>query len=729
MKRAVPIALLQTLPSLAAGLVAFFLATARLHLWNQSPALDAVRILGFAALMAVWAWPLARRRATSRPAVLVVGMALLALFAAGPLAHHAQFPYFGWLPRLATPRHLLCSRFTWACALTLLLAALFRQTRSRAWVPWCLAAAFVAAQICGALSLWRLTSGGTMPVYSDDAPSFLFRTAEFWHSFPWRENYVPFWNGGVVNSVLTSSGLPGWALLTAPAWLFGPPHAVQPFALALAFLVLLPLLLAWALRAEGAGPAASLAGALLLLAAPRSFFLWTFHFGTLGAGVAWAALPSALLFLHAVAVRHSRSASTLLGLVLSLFFAGQWPQTWPLLALFALLALLAVLHDFDRRTFLALVGCAAVLLVLYAPALVSMVAARDLVAYTTTGGASAAARVPAAARLWDAFTSGMTDWALKAGPLLAVFGFAGFPLLPRAAPRRWLGIALLGVAALYTAGPLIAPRMQLYRMGVAFALLLIPAAALALRRLLLRREPAWAGLQGAALALLLLLAPNATPLYAGKGAAPFAAMPPWIAEFADWVRANVPENGRLLFAGRTIHAYGRGHIAYLPILAGREMLACDYYEFPPGLGETDSPPPAAARAPGGVHGWLVRHGATHAVTFSDKKLKAFRARPDLYREVASFTSPEKRTFAVFEIAGAGGVFLEGGGRVRADFNRLEIEPAPGQARIRLAYSWSDRFRVEPPAEIAPFETEDGERFLEVRPNGAQVIHVRYHPRN
>ena len=137
-------------------------------------------------------------------------------------------------------------------------------------------------------------------------------------------------------------------------------------------------------------------------------------------------------------------------------------------------------------------------------------------------------------------------------------------------------------------------------MSVAFSLLLVPAAALALRYLLLRRGRLWAGLQGVALALLVLLVPNAGSLYAGKGVAPFAAMPKWIADFSAWVGENVPENGRLLFAGRTSHAYGRGHVAYLPLLAGREMLACDYYEFPPGLAETDSPPRSAHRAPGGA---------------------------------------------------------------------------------------------------------------------------------
>ncbi len=721
--------LMRVLPFCLAGLAVFFLATTRLHVWGMSPVSDVVRIVFFALLVAIWSWPFTGQAAMTRNSVLVVGTVLLALFVAGPLAHHAQFLYFGWLPRLATLRHFILARFTWGCVLTVLLAFVFRRIRSRAWVPWLLLAVLVAAQLLAVRSLWKLTAGGTMPVYSDDAPSFLFRTAEFWHSFPWRENYVPFWNGGVVNSVLTSSGLPGWALLTAPVWAFGPPHAVQPFAIALAFLVLLPLLLAWALRADGAGPTASLAGAILLLVAPRSFYLWVFHFGTVGAGVAWAALPSALLFLHAVAVRHRRSPLMLLGLVLSLFFAGQWPQTWPILALFGLLALCAALHDFDRQTFLALMGCAVLLLVLYAPALVSMVAASDLVAYTTKGGGSAAARASLPARFWEAFSSGTTDWALKGGPLLAVFGLAGLSFLPRRAPRRWIGAALLGVAFLYSAGPLLAPRMQLYRMSVAFALLLVPSAALALRRLLMRRSPVWAGLQGAALALLVLLAPNAGQLYAGKGAAPFAAMPPWIAGFAGWIRENVPENGRLLFAGRTSHAYGRGHVAYLPILAGREMIACDYYEFPPGLAETDSPPPSAARAPGGVHGWLLRHGATHVVAFSEKKRKAFRAHPDLYREVVAFDSPEDRTFDIFEIVGARGVFLEGDGRVRADFNRLEIEPASGVERIRLAYTWSDRFHVDGPAEIAPFETEDGERFLEVWPNGALVVRIRYRPRN
>ena len=91
--------------------------------------------------------------------------------------------------------------------------------------------------------------------YSDDHPSFLFRIAEFFGAFPWRENYVPHWNAGVVNSVITSSGVAGYALLGAPLWLLAEPHLAAPYVLLFAFVIFVPWFTACAFRAADRGRA------------------------------------------------------------------------------------------------------------------------------------------------------------------------------------------------------------------------------------------------------------------------------------------------------------------------------------------------------------------------------------------------------------------------------------------------------------------------------------------
>ena len=716
-----------------AFLVLFALVQAPLGTWRVRSRDSAVAVaFALAAAGAVVAAARRRVRPGRFPAEAAVLGAALLLATLTTYAFRLDYAFSGWAPGRMDPRELPRSGMLRFLVLSPLLALPFARFRSRRWLDVALGALFVGAEMLAVASLLRLTGGA--PPYSDDNPSFLFRLQEFWSSFPWRENYVPHWNAGVVNNVLVSSGVGGYAWLTAPLrLLLGEPHRWHAAGMALVHAVFLPWLSVWGLRACRLGWRAAWTGGLLLLFPNGLFFLWTFHFGTAGAGVSWGAAPAACLFLYAAAELKRTDRSVLAGLVLSFFLLCSWPQDWIFAALLALAAATSWRRWSpwaERTPFWALAACGLAAALLLAPSLEAMARGRELVQYTTErgGGFSRAAA-------WNAFLNSTSRaFFLRENPLATVFGLAGAWSMPSRSARRWAAVLAVGGALVYSAGAELAPNMQLYRMAIPLALACAVPAAVRLEGLWRGRRGWLLPLQGAALALLVLGALDLGRVYGGGGIAPPEPMPPVVPELARWLEENVPEGSRAAFAGPAVHAYGHGHVAYFPVLAHREMMACDYYEFPPGTYEADFPPRAARSQPGGLHGYFAEHGVRQVVTCRPNYVELFSSRPGEFAEGPRFVYRHRRgdvDIRTFEVLGAPGTLQGAAGTVSATFNRIEAElEDPVPERFVLAYHWNDRLRADPPAEIAPFPTRTpGEDpFVEVKPNGARHVRIRYRNR-
>lgn len=722
----------------------FLCCNAAFGTWLAAPRIDAAFFAAYAAL-AVASVRLDRSRGARGilPAGEFALLAFLGLFTLTTVARHYGYHFLDWGLADKTPSAALHCGMLRFLALTAILMPFLppgAERRARSLPDALLPVAFVAGQALCTAALWRLTGGEA--VWNDDNPSFLFRVEQFWRSFPHYENWVPFWNGGVVENVLASSGAAGYALMVSPLRLFsGLPHETQVAGFALLFVWLAPWTTFLAMRANRFPPRACWTAAMLSLFANRAFFLWTFHYGTTGFGLSSAFAPAAFLFLHAVAAKRLATLRNAAGLVFSMTLLCQWPP----MGLVAVAATAAALSSWrrwagDRRTVICLLVSAAVVVLLLSPAIRAVAGAKELFAYATSGREPAPWTELLLRALRD-FRDSACDSSIKIHPLALVFGLAGFWTLPVRTLRRWFAVVVLVVCAAFAAGPELLPKMQLPRMAVATGMLAIVPAALR-AELVWRRRRAGSSFAGAAvLALLLLGAWNAAKLYGGSGVYPFGPMPELVKDLAGWIRANVPEGSRVLFADRTGHAYGGGHIAYLPILTGREMIGCDYYAFPPGTFDPYCPPVASRSEPGGRHAFLVRHGASHMIAFERDTVEACLAAPDRLEEAATFHADgATETFHVFRVVGSRGVFLEGKGRVEADFNRLRVllDGDPPE-RVVLAYNWNDRLEADPPARIAPFETGTSlgpvpgggpraVRFLEIRPGGAREIVVRYRPR-
>ena len=709
---------------------AFFLnANYILGTWRCGPRMGTVLVLLFCTMAAVLAC-LPRLLRLRNPAAngpipweylaftLCLGVLCLTTY-----TYHKGFHFIYWPVVELTPQSLLRSRAALFLLLTPLASLLF-LLKSRRWLDFLLPALLVLAEILCARAILDLTGGAAL--YNDDHPSFLFRIAEFWGSLPWRENYVPQWNAGVVNSVLSSSGTAGYALLTSPLRLFfHDPHEYHTYGILLVQAFIIPWTTVWAMRTAGIGWRGACAGGLLSLFANRVFFMWTFHFGTVGAGISQAMLPAAFLFLYAVADRHVHTPAALVGLVFSMLFLCQWPQMWMAAAVLALAALTSWRKIFlHRRTLLLLIACAACTALLLLPSLVSVAGGKDLIQYTTKQPTAARSLGRILHTAWTVFLRYTADVSYKVHPLTLLFGFCGLWFCRQRSLRRWLVIVSIGLILLYSYVHVRSPNMQLMRMSVAFGIFAVVPAAEWIGRIWRERHPCVLALQGAALVLLALGVCNISLLYNGKGFAPFRPVPGFVTDLTDWIRANVPEDHRFLFVGRTQHAYGRGHTAYLPILAGREMVSCDYYEFPAGLFEPYCPP---QRFQKDYHGYMTTYGVSHAIAFRDNYVAELRAHPDQFEEVPEFRDdPKWGYFRVFRIIDSPGVLRGASGRVTADFNRIVVDfdgPVPESAVI--AYNWNERLRVEAPAAIQPVDAGFDATFIEIHPNGQQHVEIRY----
>lgn len=712
--------------------------------WTQSLAALAIAVGGSAAVMAAMRLLRKKEGATAAigpdPAIgpanaeLAAFSAALALATLAGYVQHGEYHFIHWAFRSGASSFRHSWLFRFAALVPLSAIPFFLRRPARKWLTPLLAALLVAAEVAAAGALFAYTRGAT--IYSDDHPSFLFRIAEFWGAFPWLENYVPHWNAGVVNSVLTSSGVPGYALFTAPLqFLFGKPHLYHAAGMALFHVFFAPWLAVWGFRACRNDWKTALTGGLLVLFSNRLFFSWALHFGTVGAAVSWAVAPSALLFAYAVAEMGRTDFRTAAGLAISGAFLCAWPQMW----LFAAALALAVATSFRRwlepggwRRLAVLLAVGAVVALLLAHPLLAVVKAKDLIGYTTEKPAGAAGTALAAAS-WDIFRKVFAKGLMmQSHPLVAVFGLAGLLTLRQGALRRWLLVMALASAALFSAGNVRYPNMQLYRMAIPLALLLAVPAAVRVGEVLDAGTGRAAPLRGAILLLLLLGAANTARIFGGQGFAPFEPLDPAISEMAVWIADNVPDQSRVAFAGPAVHAYGHGHIAYLPILAGREMMSCDYYGFPPGTYEPDFPPRAARRQKGGIPAYLREYGVSHVVTCRRNYIDYFEAHPGEFEPVAQFPyhhATGDADIRVFAVKGSRPGLLRGAaGRVDATFNRICVtfDGEPPERAV-IAYHWDGRLRADAPAQIAPapVATPGETPFIEVRPNGVSKVRIRY----
>ena len=654
-----------------------------------------------------------RLAAGGGPAILLAGCAGF-LFSGAMLQPWTY--YLNWLPHFGDGWGALKAGLPQFVLLTGALAPLLaaRRAGTGKWL-WAL---LVAGQAGCVIALFHATGGAA--IYKDDHPSFLFRFHEYASTFPQLLNYNPWWNGGAVNAYCHSSGTGALGLPLLPLWRAAPIHETYTAGLALAYVVGMPLLAAGAARIMGGGKAAAACAGLLALGASRHFFLWLLHYGT-------ACAPMVAFFTLAVSACVYRVVwldrrEWWLGVALAASAAMllQWPPG----GVMAMPVAAAFLLSWRRWTwkkirFLA-ISAAGALLLAGKHLLVILLKSGTVVAHVMgEGGGEKSVEAREVLGKGLAYLGAHLQ---EMHPLILFLGLAGLAGLTARSTRSWHWPILLGFGLIVGWGTQLKPNLELGRMAIPMAFAAIGPAAAACARLLRTGDWRLAPARAALVALLALGALNAGKLWGNGGHAPYRSMPKAIEEFAQRLNAEVPEGGRVLFAGPTIHYYGHGHVAYLPLMVGREMMAVDYYHFPTTYVQYEYPPNGFNHTPEAVHEFMRLYNVTHVATFHERWKAFFRSPEGASEELEGFEGVDA---SVFRLRREPSQFLLGAGKVKADFSRLDVQVADAGAEAAIAYNWEEGLEAPAPVELYPYEASGGVRLIGMRPNGVAEFAIRY----
>ncbi len=581
------------------------------------------------------------------------------------------------------------------------------------------------------------TLHGTFP-WGFDHSSFMYRIHEFGDVFPSAiGGYNPLWNAGTEHFVGVTSGSHAYGLLLLPLLKFWDPHVFYGPALAFWFIVGFPWLGVASLRAAGAGWRGALTGGLLLGGASRGLFIWMWHYGTVGAMTSAMMVLPVTALAYRLAVLRRGGWGTALALTLAAWLMGLWT---PGLLVAAGLGLgwLCSAREWTWRSNGWLLAAAVLTLALLSPWLwTTWFPCRSVLDHVGTAFERTGldVMIPRGAQR---LVKSVQEW----HPLTVVFGLLGAAFLAPRRVRRWVLPALLLLAAVAAWTREWKPLSQLDRMAIPMGIVAIFPAALVCGRLLgdddggsdgpsgLRRGWPRALAGGLVLATLLMGVRTVRTHYANQGPATLRTFSPQMRELVDWIRAEVPADARFGFAGRTIHHFGGGNIAYLPVLAGREMMADDYYGFPRGTIEFNYPPAFYRQSIEHYQFFEESYGITHWAASDPDAQEILSTFPGLFEPVRQ-VEMLGRTIDFYRVRdpGPGTRFWEGSGRVDAQINRIEVFPDdPSAERVVIRYNWRSGLVCRTPgAVLEPVALDENLRFIGIRPGGNESVVIGYRP--
>lgn len=656
--------------------------------------------------------PSARRLRSHAPELILCGCMLLSLVSSFPL--HRWFYFLRWMPEhVGYFKSELVRLILWTSILT----PLFVYRMRKLWIA--LVAVLIIAQVMCFLSLLEGTGGAAL--YRTDHPSFMFRLFEFSRTFPQLVNYNPYWNGGTLHYVGVTSGTAAPGLILFPFLRWMPVHHVYTYGVGFIFIILIPWISAGSIRAMGGDRTSMAAAGILALGVSQHFFLWMLHFGTIGAATTGAMiLPVAALSFRAVRLDR-REKWLAVALILSSFFLLLWPPGAIMGAAVAA-AYVVNARQWTRRKWIFLLGCAAAVALLYLPwLLVQLNEAGSVVEYATKSGG------PASEPLVETFVAGIKHLLahLQEGhPVLIFIGLGGALVAARKSIRWWF-VPILLVLALITAwGQTCLPKSQLSRISIPLFFVAVAPAAMLTGRMLRTSDMRLSMVRAMLVTLLAMGAYNVSRIYENKGRARYVVPGEQIETVTGWVRELTPEGGRVLFAGRCLHAFGRGNVAYLPVLTGREMMADDYYGFPPGTIEYNYPPRRFRKSFDLMKVFFDSYNVTHIMTYHDRWRDYFNSHPDYFREEESVAS-HHLTITMFSVLRDSRPILKGSGKVSAKFNCIDVELDEPCAEVILTYNWIEGMKSPDGVEIFRHDADEEISLVGVRPGGKRRFRITY----
>ncbi len=651
--------------------------------------------------------------ATPWPLIILFLFGVLYLFSS--TAEHKWFCFLNWLP---TGRPFLFNLNCGAGRFVLLILlcwplALIPLKRSGGF----LALLLVATQFVALAALIGLLDGRML--YNDDHPSFMYRLWVISKSFPRMLSYSPAWNGGYVEYAPLTTGANAPGILLWPFWKWLPVAQFYPWGVGITYLVFVPVLAVLSIRIMRFGWVPAVIAGILSLSVSRYFYLWLFNYGTIGADFTCVFILPVAACLYRILIAGAPSVWTGVVLVLSVVFLLFWPVGL-LMVLPIALAILVNARSWTLRKigFLAASGFALFLLFLYP--LIVILRTTDVAQNQWVEPAAAAVVDPWRVRL----ASGWDDlrwFTREVHPLILFLGIGGaFAGLDRRF-RNWFVPIIVGFAVLAGWGKYIVPDLPLFRFSIPlFFVALLPAAVFT-ARILETADARLSVVRAAALALLAMTGWNTIQIYANRGPGGYAAAPAAVLEMADWIRTNTQPADRILLPGGTSHYYGGGHVAFLPVLFQREMLASEYRHDKQVDIRFGSPPDMPPKKLAALERYLELFAPHYALTLDPDWKAFFDANPSRFHKLREFDLGDPPV-GVYRVLKPASLFERGGGIIKADVNVLDVKLDDPKAEAVIKYNWIEGLASDD-AEIYPVDMGDGVRFIGIRPRGTRGVKI------
>ena len=308
-------------------------------------------------------------------------------------------------------------------------------------------------------------------------------------------------------------------------------------------------------------------------------------------------------------------------------------------------------------------------------------------------------------------------------PIILFAGIAGLCLVRERGIKIMLAPVLIGGLLLTGWGDELRPLFQFHRVIIALSLTAVIPSALVCSRVVRSGKLNGSCAGAVIMSLFIISGYSSVKYYRDAARIDYATVQPYTLELAEWIKSNTEKNCRVLFAGRTVHGVGGGHVAYLPVLAEREMMACDYYHFSPKMVEYDYPP-KKWRKQGAekTFEFINLYNVGYVVTYHDHWKNWLRNHQDQYDEVRSFMQTTLE-LTVFRVKRDYSFFLKGNGSVESSPNSINVTGSEDE--IVLKYNWSDGLDADKGVELFPYDAGDGVTLIGARTNGTKNFSIRY----